>query len=201
MRVERSLTSRPSQRTVAVAAATQATLIAYFLVQNHVNLAPWNNLAAAGPQLRSTLVGVVPGVGVLAALLFGGPRVRRIAAIWSWVWLGLQLTQWWVPYLFDVHPLTRDGGQWYVDGGYERTVHLIPTEAGRVVPDAQHNVLQLLSLLAAIMTTVVAATTRGESRRASEVHGSRSSDQSSSTSTTRRRARLRPGRKRSAPSV
>ena len=165
MRAERSLTSQPSPRTVAFAAATQATLIAYFLVQNHVNLAPWNNLAAAGPQLRSTLVGVVPGVGVLTALLIGGPRTRRIAAAWTWVWLSLQITQRWVPYLFDVHPLTQDGGQWYVDGGYDKTVHLIPTEAGRVVPDAQHNVLQLLSLLAAIMTTRVAATTRVEDRR------------------------------------
>jgi hypothetical protein len=88
--------------------ATQATLIAYFTVQNHVNLAPWNNLAAEGPQLRSTLVGVVPGIGVLTALLIGGPRTRSIAAIWSWVWLGLQVAQSWVPYLFDVHPLTRE---------------------------------------------------------------------------------------------
>jgi hypothetical protein len=74
-----------------------------------------------------------------------------------------------VPYLFDVHPLTHDEGRWYVDGGYDGTVHLIPTEAGRVVPDAQHNVLQLLSLTAAIMTTRVAATTRVEHHRGADV--------------------------------
>jgi hypothetical protein len=157
MRIEPSLTRRPSLRTLARAVASEAILISYFTVQNHVNLGPWNNLPTAGPQLRSTLVGVLPGVGVLTALLIGGPRTKRIAATWSWAWLGLQVAQWWVPYLFDVHPLTREGGQWYVDGGYERTVHLIPTEAGRVVPDAQHNILQLLSLIAAITTTRVAA--------------------------------------------
>ena len=158
MRSETLLTRRPSRTSLVYAAATtQAVLIAYFTVQNHVPLAPWNNLEAAGPQLRSTLVGVLPGLGVLAALLVGGPRAQRVAAAWCWLWFGLQIAQWWVPYRFGVHPLTQDGGEWYTDGGYDQTLHLIPPEAGRVVPDAQHNVLQLLSLLAAILTTWVAA--------------------------------------------
>ena len=46
-------------------------------------LTPWNDLVVADPQLRSTLVGVVPGLGVLIALLIGvrdpdGWRLRAV---------------------------------------------------------------------------------------------------------------------------
>ena len=59
-----------------------------------------------------------------------------------------------------MHPLTQDGGLWYFEGGYDQTVHLLPTEAVRVVPDAQHQVLQTLSLVAAILVTRAATATR-----------------------------------------
>ena len=69
------------------------------------------------------------------------------------MWLLLQILQWWVPYLTGLHPLTQDAGRWYFESGHEQTVHLLRTEAGRVVPDAQHQVLQTLSLVAAILVT------------------------------------------------
>jgi hypothetical protein len=102
-------------------------------------------------------LGLAPGVGVVVALLLGGPRARRAAAVWCWVWLAPQVAQWWVPYLFGLHPLTQDGGQWYWDSGYADTLHLLPGRADHVVPDAQHNTLQALSLLAAILVTRAAS--------------------------------------------
>ena len=123
-----------SHRRSIAAITAQAVMLGYFLVINWIKLSPWNNLDRSGDQTLSTLVGVVPGVTVIGVLLFGGRRARRIAAVWTWVWLLLQILQWWVPYLTGLHPLTQDGGRWYFEGGYDQTVHLLPTEAGGWFP-------------------------------------------------------------------
>ncbi len=135
------------------AVAAQLAMLGYLTIDNQVDLFPWNNLETTGRQNLGTLWGAIRGLATAAAVVAGGPRVRTAAAVWSWTWLGLQVLQWWPPYLLDRHPLTLDGGRWYHDGGYAETLHLLPSEPGRVVPDLQHHTLQLLSLLAAITVT------------------------------------------------
>ena len=43
-------------------------LLIYFIATNHVDLAPFNNLAAAASQLLSTLIAVIPFGMVLLGL-------------------------------------------------------------------------------------------------------------------------------------
>ena len=104
-----SKTRVPRER---VAVASEALMLGCFAIQNYVELPPWNNLEKAGSQLPSSLMGLVPGAGVVAALARGGPRAKRVAAVWCWIWRAPHIAQWWVPYLFDTHPLTQDGGKW-----------------------------------------------------------------------------------------
>jgi hypothetical protein len=132
-------------------ALTLVSLMAiYFVVINHVSLRRWNNLASATAQLPSTVVGVVPALLVLLALTRG--RGLMLASIWLWLWLLLQIRQWWVPYLLGPTRWHHDF-QWYVTGGYDRTLRFLNPATGRPAPDLQHFVLQLLTISAAIAVT------------------------------------------------
>ena len=57
------------QQTQSLAASIAiGLLLIYFIITNHVDLAPLNNLAAAGSQLPSTLMAVIPFGMVLLGL-------------------------------------------------------------------------------------------------------------------------------------
>ena len=57
------------QQTQSLAASiANGLLLIYFIITNHVDLAPLNNLAAAGSQLASTLMAVIPFGMVLLGL-------------------------------------------------------------------------------------------------------------------------------------
>jgi len=79
---------------------------------------------------------------VLAMAAFGVWRNRTttlVAAVCSWVWLGLQGLQWWPAYLFDAD------AEWYADHGHDETTRWLPRIGdNQVVIDAQHTVLQSL---------------------------------------------------------
>jgi hypothetical protein len=79
----RSSLSRVDPTRAAVLA--EVTMLTYFVIQNYVDPSPWNNLPNAGSQLPSTLMGLVPGIAVVAATLRGG-RLASPAAI-AWVWI------------------------------------------------------------------------------------------------------------------
>ncbi len=123
-------------------------LLGYFALTNHVNLYPWNNLSAAGPQLHSTLAGIVPFT-VCVALVLGWRRIGVwVSVVWSTVWLLLQLRQWWLPYLFGPTTL-HSNFDWYFSNGYIETTSFLPASIGPV-PDAQHIVLQTLSVVVVV---------------------------------------------------
>jgi len=128
-----------------IAIGSQLTMLIYFTIDNHVYLYPWNNLESLTEQIPSTLWGPF-----LLIMLAFRRRVRwgmALGTIWTHVWLALQFQQWWVPYLFG-----RADTSWYVNGGYDETLKLLPSLGTGVIPDAQHNVLQLLSLIVIITT-------------------------------------------------
>ena len=133
-----------------IASAAIVLMLAYFIVVNHIDVYPWNNLVA--PQLSSTLAGVVPfGVYALAFAL-GIRWLMIIGTVHSYVWLALQIRQWWIPYLFGPTLLHRDF-HWYVAHGYDRTIRIVPAVEDRPTPDAQHLVLQALSFVVVVATT------------------------------------------------
>jgi hypothetical protein len=138
----------------AAALALVLTMMAYFAVVNHVSLRPWNSLSCGRAQLPSTSVGLIPAALVVLGLLY--QRGLALAAGWLWVWLLLQLWQWWLPYFLGATPLHRDL-RWYAAGGYDRTLCFLRRKVGRPTPDCQHVVLQALTLLAAVAVTLRAA--------------------------------------------
>jgi hypothetical protein len=93
-----------------------ALMIAYFVVDNHIDLYPWNNLVES--QLPSTLVGVIPFSVYAVGFWFGIRWLMLVGTVHAYVWLLLQLRQWWVPYLFGPTFLHRSFG-WYREGGYD----------------------------------------------------------------------------------
>ena len=120
-------------------------LLIYFIITNHVDLATLNNLAAAGSQLASTLMAVIPFGMVLLGLRLEKGRWIYAGWIWSMVWLLLQIRQWWQPYLFGPTFL-HENFAWYFQHGYAETIKLVSVINGRPTPDLQHNILQVLSL-------------------------------------------------------
>jgi len=126
-------------------------MLAYFVVDNHIDLYPWNNLVTT--QLSSTLAGVFPFSIYALAFVYGIRWLMVVGTIHSYVWLALQVRQWWVPYLFGPTLLHGDF-QWYVAHGYDRTIKILPSIEDRPTPDAQHLVLQALSIIVAITATV-----------------------------------------------
>ena len=134
-----------------IASGSMVVMLAYFILDNHVDLYPWNNLATS--QLPSTLAGVIP-FGIYAVAFAVGYRwLMVIGAVHSYVWLALQICQWWVPYLFGPTLLHRDF-RWYYAHGYDGTIKILPGIDNRPIPDAQHLVLQALSLIVAITATM-----------------------------------------------
>jgi hypothetical protein len=126
----------------------------YFLVINHVPLRPWNHLSQARSQLSSSAAGAIPALLVVLALTCG--QGLTLAGSWLWIWLLLQIRQWWVPYWLGPTGLHRDFS-WYRNGGYDRTLQLLSPAPGRPAPDWQHLVLQILTALASVAVTAQAA--------------------------------------------
>ena len=137
----------------ASAAVTQLVMLTYFVIDNHVNLYPWNNPQSATAELPSTLWGLIPFS--LYSLAFAR-RIRwgmLIGMVHSYVWLILQIRQWWLPYLFGPTLLHGDV-TWYYEHGYTETIKILPPIANHPIPDAQHLVLQFLSLLVVVTATI-----------------------------------------------
>jgi hypothetical protein len=93
-----------------------------------------------------------------------------IGVVHSYVWLLLQVRQWWIPYLLGPTPIHKDLS-WYTEHGYAATIKFLPTIGDRPVPDAQHVVLQALSLLVVVTTTWAYVLTRREMHRAQRRNG------------------------------
>jgi hypothetical protein len=130
-------------------------MLVYFFVINHVRLSRFNNITRLGTQWRSTAVGLIPGILIIASLASSNKLKAAFGAGWLWLWFVLQIRQWWVPYLFGQTALHRDF-LWYVAGGYDKTIRVLPERAGRPSPDLQHLILQILTLLTATAVSVVA---------------------------------------------
>jgi hypothetical protein len=142
--------------TPLLAQALTALMLVYFLLINHIRLSRFNNITRLGTQWRSTAVGIIPGILIIATLASNNKLGVALGAAWLWLWFALQIRQWWVPYLFGQTALHRDF-HWYVAGGYDETIRLLPERAGRPNPDLQHLVLQILTLLAAAAVSVNAS--------------------------------------------
>ena len=139
-----------------LAQALTSLMLVYFFLINHVPLSRFNNITRLGTQWRSTAVGLIPGILIIATLASSNELKAVLGVGWLWLWFALQIRQWWVPYLFGQTALHRDF-RWYVAGGYDKTIRLLPERVGRPSPDLQHLILQILTLVAATAVSVAAS--------------------------------------------
>jgi len=132
----------------AWAVASIVVMLAWFGITNHVHLEPLNDLSQQGDQLASTLSGVIPfGLAALTIVFLPSAWLMLFWAGYAFVWLALQVVTWWIPYLF--------GGSAEHWSSYSDTLSVLPALDGRLGPDVQHLVLQLLSLAMAVMLTIL----------------------------------------------
>jgi hypothetical protein len=69
-----------------IASGSIVVMLAYFVVDNHVDLYPWNNLTTS--QFPSTLAALIP-FGVYATAFALGVRwLMLVGTVHSYVWLG-----------------------------------------------------------------------------------------------------------------
>jgi len=138
---------------IRTAIASQLLMLIYFTIDNHVSLYPWNNLRSPVAELPSTLSGWIPFLLIMLAFAF---RVRwgmLAGTIYTYVWLLLQIRQWWIPYLFGPTRLHRNFS-WYYEHGYTETLKVLPPIGDHPIPALQHMFLQLLSLVVAVTATI-----------------------------------------------
>lgn len=123
-------------------------MLTWFGITNHVALEPLNDLSHQGDQLASTLSGFIPFVlAGLTVLFIPNFWIVLFWTGYAFVWLTLQVFTWWVPYLFG-----DSAEQW---DRYAGTVNVLPVLDGRIGPDVQHLVLEVLTLAMAVALTML----------------------------------------------
>lgn len=140
--------ARRKKRLRLWAGISVAAMLAWFVVTNHVDLFPLNDLSRQGDQLSSTLSGFIPfGLALLSVSVFPNVWLILFWTGYAYVWLALQSFTWWVPYLLGPPAEHRSE--------YANTIRILPAVDGRFGPDLQHLVLEVLSLAMAVALTVL----------------------------------------------
>ena len=85
---------------IRIAITSQLVMLIYFTIDNHVYLYPWNNLRSPAAELPSTLSGWIPFFLIMLAFAFRMRWGMLVGTVYTYVWLLLQIRQWWIPYLF-----------------------------------------------------------------------------------------------------
>lgn len=137
----------------------QVLLIGYWLAIEVVNFFPWNDIAARPVEydLRGALA--VTGLclcGLMLLFAFGSQPLAVLSVAGYGVYLAIQLWLWWKPYAVGSDP----AWQGVYAELYLRTLKVLPADPVHLAPDAQHLVLQLLTLLTLIATAMAAARMR-----------------------------------------
>lgn len=140
------------------AIALQILLFIYFEITTLVNLYPWNDLSKYSfreRMIEATTNGIVIILGL--GLFFTKIKGLMILSVIIWfVFLFMQLLTWWIPYLTGRH--LKQFSRALYDTHFQETFKLLPPIKNHIVPDAQHNVLQIITLATFIASTVAIVT-------------------------------------------
>ena len=132
----------------------QVLLFLYFEVTTLINLFPWNDLSKYSYKER-LLEATVNGITIIVGLALFVTKVKWLMAVSAAFWfvfLLMQLLTWWMPYLTGKHlkQFPRD----LYDTHFQETLKVLPPIKNYIIPDAQHNVLQIISL-ATFVTSLI----------------------------------------------
>lgn len=133
----------------------QLLLFIYFEIITLVPLYPWNDLSKYSTKekvLEAATNGVIIVIGI--GLFVTKIQLLMVISIVLWgLFLVMQLLTWWLPYITGKH-LKQFSRELY-DTHFEQTVKLLPRIKDHIIPDAQHLVLQVLTL-STLLTTAIA---------------------------------------------
>ena len=132
----------------------QILLFLYFEVTTLVNLFPWNDLSKYSYRER-LLEATVNGITIIIGIALFVTKIKwlmTISVVLWFVFLLMQLLTWWMPYLTGKHlkQFPRD----LYDTHFQETLKILPPIKNHIIPDAQHTVLQIISL-ATFMTSLI----------------------------------------------
>jgi|SRR5690625_3492233 len=134
------------------AVVLQIILLLYVEITTLVNLYPWNDLAKytnKEKMLEATVNGLTILLGIV--LFVSGIKWLMIVSVIFWlIFLLMQLLNWWMPYLTGKH-LNQFPRKLY-DTHFQETLKILPPIKDHIIPDAQHNVLQLISLVVFVVS-------------------------------------------------
>ena len=130
--------------------AAQAALLIYLQVIEWVDLYPWNDIRGGNGQEALDIA-----LGLLMLLALAATRRRwwpglLIAVLVYLTWMALQVTTFWVPYVVGASPRW----QRIHAANFSETVQWLPRWDTHLPPDASHFVLQLVLLVALVVTAI-----------------------------------------------
>jgi hypothetical protein len=129
----------------------QVLLLAYWLAMEVLDLFPWNDLQSRPEtfDLRHAIaVNALQQLAYMGLFALGIRLIGLISAIGYGAYLALQLWTWWPPYLFGAD----EAWQARYAESFARTLKVLPSPGNHLAPDAQHLVLQLLTLAVLVAT-------------------------------------------------
>jgi hypothetical protein len=136
-----------------MAIAFQILLFIYFEGTTLVNLYPWNDLSKYSNQ-EKIIEASVNGIIIILCLGLFISEIKWlmiISVIFWFVFLFMQILTWWMPYLTGKH--LKQFPKTLYETHFKNTFKLLPPIKDHIIPDAQHNVLQILSLITFIVST------------------------------------------------
>ena len=135
-----------------VAIFSQLGLHSYWLVTEWVDLFPWNDIKSAKreDQIKGTIFHTTTTSLAVLGFLFQIRVLMGAALVWFVIMLAVEIGNWWVPYLFGMHPaeVTRE----IYTKQFSRTYRFLPPIKNHNVVDAQHVVVCLLTLATVIFS-------------------------------------------------
>lgn len=130
----------------------QILVFLYFEITTLVNVFPWNDLDKYTNR-QKWIEGISNGIillvciGLFATKTSWGMGISLVFWVFFFI---MQLLTWWMPYLTGKH--LKQFPKTLYESHFSRTVKLLPPIKNHIIPDAQHNVLQLLSLVTIIFS-------------------------------------------------
>src|SRR5699024_100171 len=120
-----------------------------------VDLYPWNDLSKYSLK-ETVLEATVNGIVMLLAFGLFVTKITwlmMISVIFWTVHLVMQLLNWWMPYLTRKH--LKQFTKALYETHFQKTIKILPPIKDHIIPDAQHNVLQIITL-GTVITSAIA---------------------------------------------
>lgn len=132
----------------------QVSLLLYFGLITLFNLYPWNDLSKYTTQdkLKEAIVNGLFLIACLVLFLTGVFSLMVISVFGFGIFFIMQMLVWWLPYLTGIH--LKQFPRSLYESHFQETVKILPPRKDNIVPDAQHNLLQLLSLTTVVVSAL-----------------------------------------------